>query len=142
MSDDTRRAFIRKGGLISFGKVLKEWQVEMVVQILKMAKGINECYKSHFLVVHPTGQGKSLVRDLVCRILRCVSLTVCPLLSLVADQVESINQYSANLHTRPGDLADKYYKAINLDAIVHDQSNVLIVGLKCILNGNIVTIIF
>ena len=72
----------------SFGKTPRPLQLPPCIALLKMAKRIDGAYPSTFVFIAPTSGGKSLTRDTVGRILRGAYWTICPLLSLSADQVE------------------------------------------------------
>lgn len=72
-----------------FGLLVKEWQLEAANKILENDKGT-------ILVVRPTGQGKSLVRDAVALALRGVTLMVVPLFTLGSDQLEKIRKKIVN----------------------------------------------
>jgi superfamily II DNA helicase RecQ len=94
----------------SFGRTLHPWQVNCIKDLLHLSRSSNGSYPSAYLVVRPTGGGKSLVRDIAGRLLRGVTWTLCPLLVLAADQVESVNSYATNNN-------DAFFTAINLDAV-------------------------
>ena len=71
--------------LITFGLTMKPWQK-------KVAETVMSNETSTILLVRPTGNGKSLVRDAVAVQLRGVTLTVVPLLTLGSDQTEKIKR--------------------------------------------------
>ena len=76
------------------GKAIKPWQREAIIHTANMYHS-NRCYP--VLLVRPTGDGKSVVRN-TCSSLACgVTLTICPLLSLSADQCKKL-QYCNQDH--------------------------------------------
>ena len=77
----------------SFGKTPRQLQLKPCIELLSMANSFGGAYPSTYVLIAPTSGGKSLVRDTVGRILGGVYWTICPLLSLSADQTEKINDY-------------------------------------------------
>jgi hypothetical protein len=77
----------------SFGKKPRDLQVKPCADLLAMAESMGDSYPSTYVLITPTSGGKSLVRDTVGRILSGVYWTICPLLSLSADQTEKLNEY-------------------------------------------------
>ena len=68
-------------------KSIKAWQREAIMHASNMCHS-NACRP--ILLVRPTGDGKSIVRN-TCSSLACgVTLTICPLLSLSADQCKKL----------------------------------------------------
>jgi superfamily II DNA helicase RecQ len=75
----------------SFGReTLYSFQQDVAMRLIKMVKNRDDAYPSAFLLVVPTGGGKSLTRDLVARALCGVTWTFTPLLSLSADQTSKL----------------------------------------------------
>jgi superfamily II DNA helicase RecQ len=71
-----------------FGVVPHAWQEQAISHMIALAKANSG---TPWLLVWPTGGGKSAVRDTVGVILAGVTLTICPLLSLAADQNDEIS---------------------------------------------------
>jgi hypothetical protein len=71
-----------------FGMAPHAWQEQAISHIIALAKADSG---APLLLVRPTGGGKSAVRDTVGVILAGVTLTICPLLSLAADQTDKIS---------------------------------------------------
>jgi hypothetical protein len=74
----------------AFGRTPFSWQSDAIVAILKMVVARNEPHPAPILLVRPTGGGKSSVRDTLGHCLCGVVLTISPLLSLSADQVNKL----------------------------------------------------
>jgi hypothetical protein len=77
----------------SFGKKPRDLQVKPCAALLAMAESMGDSYPSTYVLIAPTSTGKSLIRDTIARILFGVYWTICPLLSLSADQTEKLNEY-------------------------------------------------
>jgi superfamily II DNA helicase RecQ len=97
----------------SFGKKPRPTQKEPIARLLDMVSAESDSYPSTFVLVAPTSRGKSLIRDIVGRILRGVYWTICPLLSLSADQTEKMAQYQKENQ-------DDGIRAIHIDTIKED----------------------
>jgi hypothetical protein len=95
------------------------WQTEVIIHmtLMNVPRGGVSC--APLLLVRPTGGGKSLVRDVYSIVKAGVCLTITPLLSLGADQVEKISLKSNNLL---GSIA-----SIHLDEIraKHEQEEIV-----------------
>ena len=72
------------------------WQTEAILHMVMMNVPLGGVSCAPLLLVRPTGGGKSLVRDVYSIIRAGVCLTITPLLSLGADQVEKIKINSKN----------------------------------------------
>ena len=68
----------------------KGWQVDVGSKLLSASCDTSRAGPIPILLVRPTGGGKSAVRDAVGLSLGGVILTICPLLSLAADQVDKL----------------------------------------------------
>ena len=99
----------------SFGReTLYSFQQDVSMRLIKMVKNRDEAYPSTFLLVIPTGGGKSLTRDLVARALCGVTWTFTPLLSLSADQTSKLVVLSSKSN-------DNHFHAYHLDEMDDDE---------------------
>ena len=90
-------------------------QREPIRQVLDMVSDASNAYPSTYAIVAPTSGGKSLCRDTIGRMLRGIYWTICPLLSLSADQTEKMAEYQT-------EFGDSRIRAIHLDEIESDAS--------------------
>jgi superfamily II DNA helicase RecQ len=86
-SDHNSTTVVEEAMQSVFGMSPHDWQEHIIHHIITLAKD-NSC--APFLLVRPTGGGKSAVRDTVGVILAGVVLTISPLLSLAADQTDKV----------------------------------------------------
>ena len=70
-----------------FGKTAKAWQKEAILHSASMHHS-NSCQP--LPLVRPTGDGKSVVRNTFAALACGVTITICPLLSLSADQCRKL----------------------------------------------------
>ena len=79
----------------SFGKEPRPIQKEPIRKVFDMVPDDSDAYPSTYVIVAPTSGGKSLCRDTIGRMLRSIYWTICPLLSLSADQTEKMAEYQS-----------------------------------------------
>jgi superfamily II DNA helicase RecQ len=108
--DSNFAAFVDWWMLHSFGKKPRPLQMQPCCDLLAMATSAGGSYPSTYVFIAPTSLGKSLCRDVVGRILCGIYWTLCPLLSLSADQVEKIVEYQKQFF-------DNGIRAIHIDEI-------------------------
>jgi hypothetical protein len=75
-----------------FGKMPYQWQLQIICHLSLMKTIDASICPGAVLLVRPTGDGKSSVRDVYSIMCAGVSLTITPLLSLGADQTQKICQ--------------------------------------------------
>ena len=92
----------------------KGWQVDVGSKLLSASCDTTRAGPIPILLVRPTGGGKSAVRDAVGLCLGGVILTICPLLSLAADQVDKL---------KPLANREANVDVFNVDAIQNSRRN-------------------